>query len=171
MKKGFTLIEILIVVAIIALLATIVLVGVGSFRSKGRDARRISDLNNVRNVLELYFSKEGKYPDVATWADLEVEIKAADIGVSYLPHDPTTGWDYGYCVIPPAVVGGISDTSRYAIAAHLEDGSNPALLQNPSYPCQPTLPVGTPDDGVACSIKPAVGVAAAPTTKLCLTIQ
>src|SRR3989344_4357286 len=155
MKKGFTLIEILIVVAIIALLATIVLVGVGSFRSRGRDARRISDLNNVRNVLELHFSKTGTYPNVATWALLEAGINAAAIGVSYLPHDPTTGWDYGYCT--PA-----GDTSQYTIAAHLEDGSNPALTQNPSFPCSPALLAGTPDAGVACSVK---GVAA--TSKLC----
>ena|SRR3989344_5472615 len=162
MKKGFTLIEILIVVAIIALLATIVLVGVGSFRSRGRDARRISDLNNVRNVLELYFSKNGKYPAypaVDTWAKLETEINAAAIGVSYLPNDPTSGWAYGYCT--PA-----NDTSQYAIAAHLEDGSNPALTQNPSFPCSPGLLAGTPDAGVACSVK---GVAA--TSKLCLTVQ
>src|SRR3989344_2553362 len=114
MKKGFTLIEILIVVAIIALLATIVLVGVGSFRSRGRDARRISDLNNVRNVLELHFSKTGTYPGEATWDDLEEAIDDAAIGVSYLPHDPTTDWDYGYCTP-------VDDTSQYAIAAHLED--------------------------------------------------
>src|SRR3989344_1476430 len=148
MKKGFTLIEILIVVAIIALLATIVLVGVGSFRSRGRDARRISDLNNVRNVLELHFSKTGTYPDVATWADLEEAIDEADIGVAYLPHDPTTGWDYGYCPN--------GDLSQYAVAAHLEDSSNPALTQHPvAFPCDPPLLAATPDDDVDCSIKDA----------------
>jgi|SRR3989344_4546994 len=160
MKKGFTLIEILIVVAIIALLATIVLVGVGSFRSRGRDARRISDLNNVRNVLELYFSKEGSYPDEATWDDLEAEIKAKAIGVDYLPHDPTTNWDYGYCTP-------VGDTSQYTIAAHLEDGSNPALTQHPqAFRCDPGTIGGPP--GAAAE---ACGIKGAPTSKLCLTIQ
>ena len=43
-RKGFTLIEILVVVAIISILASVVLVGLGPTRKIGRDARRISDL-------------------------------------------------------------------------------------------------------------------------------
>jgi prepilin-type N-terminal cleavage/methylation domain-containing protein len=53
-KKGFTLIEVLTVVAIIGLLASIVLVGLGSFRTRGRDTRRIADLRSTQNALELY---------------------------------------------------------------------------------------------------------------------
>lgn len=161
MKKGFTLIEILIVVAIIALLATIVLVGVGTFRSKGRDAKRISDLNSVRNVLELYFTKYGNYPAANQWIGGDTSLSAfiigASIGVSYLPNDPTSGWGYGYCAV--------NDASRYTVAAHMEDTSNPALTQNPSYPCAPAFGGTTPEPNVACS------VTGAGTSKLCLTVE
>ena len=50
-RKGFTLIEILIVVAIIAILASIVLVGLGPTQQSGRDARRLSDLHEIQNGL------------------------------------------------------------------------------------------------------------------------
>src|SRR2546422_562625 len=61
-KKGFTLIEILIVVAIIALLASIVLVGLGPARVKGRDARRVADIRQMQNALEIWNTKCGSYP-------------------------------------------------------------------------------------------------------------
>ncbi|MCD6568701.1 type II secretion system protein, partial [bacterium] len=42
-NKGFTLIEMLIVISIIALLASMILVGMGGARAKARDSRRIAD--------------------------------------------------------------------------------------------------------------------------------
>lgn len=63
MKKAFTLVELLIVMVIIGILATI---GLGSFRTaqmKGRDAQRKSDLRQISEALELFYSDYGKYPD------------------------------------------------------------------------------------------------------------
>src|SRR5579863_3533942 len=67
-RKGFTLIEILIVVAIIAILASIVLVGLGPTQQAGRDARRLSDLHEVQNGLELYYNSCGYYPGTSVSA-------------------------------------------------------------------------------------------------------
>ncbi|MCX6729913.1 MAG: type II secretion system protein [Candidatus Portnoybacteria bacterium] len=61
-KKGFTLIEILVVVSIIGILATIVIVSVGSARAKARDSKRISDLNQVQNAIWLYYDNNGAMP-------------------------------------------------------------------------------------------------------------
>ncbi len=67
-KKGFTLIELLVVVSIISLLASVVLASVNSARSKGRDARRLEDLQQIRNALELYANDHnGSYPDLYSY--------------------------------------------------------------------------------------------------------
>jgi prepilin-type N-terminal cleavage/methylation domain-containing protein len=52
-RAGFTLIELLVVVAIIGLLASIILASLSTARQKGRDARRLSDLREMANTLEL----------------------------------------------------------------------------------------------------------------------
>ncbi len=61
--SGFTLIELLVVIAIIGMLSSIVLASLNSARSKGRDARRLSDMDQIHTALELYYDKYGKYPD------------------------------------------------------------------------------------------------------------
>jgi len=61
-NKGFTLIEMLVVVAVIGLLASLILVGLSDFRTRGRDTRRIADIKEVQNGLEVYYMKNGTYP-------------------------------------------------------------------------------------------------------------
>ncbi len=51
-NKGFTLIELLVVIAIIAILAGLVLVRVGSASADARNAKRRSDLNQIRTAIE-----------------------------------------------------------------------------------------------------------------------
>ena len=51
LRRGFTLIELLVVIAIIGLLATVVLASLNTARSKSRDARRLSDLKQMANLV------------------------------------------------------------------------------------------------------------------------
>ena len=63
-QKGFTLIELLVVISIIGLLATIVLVSVNSVRKKARDARRLSDMHQIRIALDMYYNNNNdNYPN------------------------------------------------------------------------------------------------------------
>src|SRR5580658_7377218 len=96
-RKGFTLIEILIVVAIIAILASIVLVGLGPTQQSGRDARRLSDLHEIQNGLELYYNKCGFYPgpanctggpdDTVDFSTMAANVVASNLGISTIPVD------------------------------------------------------------------------------------
>lgn len=120
-RRGFTLIEMLIVVAIIGILASIVLLGVGPTRARARDARRVSDLRAVQTALELYFSKNGVYPTASTWAGLTSDLTNANIGTTQIPNDPTASKKYFY---------GSTDGTAYVVGAKLEDAGNPALDPN-----------------------------------------
>ena len=60
-NQGFTLIELLVVIAIISLLSSIIFVGVQGFAGKARDARRISDLNQIRTAMVMYNTAYGNW--------------------------------------------------------------------------------------------------------------
>ncbi len=62
-KGGFTLIELLVVVAIIGLLSSIVMVSLNAARAKARDARRMEDIQEIHNAIELYIADKGHAPD------------------------------------------------------------------------------------------------------------
>jgi len=61
-KRGFTLIELLTVISIIGLLFSVVLSATSIALTKGRDAKRISDIRQISNALALYYETNGFYP-------------------------------------------------------------------------------------------------------------
>lgn len=64
--KGFTLVELLVVISIIGFLATLAVTSLGSGRLKARDARRIANIKQIQTALELYFSDANDYPTGVT---------------------------------------------------------------------------------------------------------
>lgn len=65
-QKGFTIIELLIVIAIIAILAGLVLNNFQGAQAKARDTQRVTDVNNMHSKLEEYYNENGSYPDTFT---------------------------------------------------------------------------------------------------------
>ncbi len=59
---GFTLIELLVVISIIGLLASVVLVSLNSARQKARNAKRLSQANQLAKAFELFYNDAGGYP-------------------------------------------------------------------------------------------------------------
>lgn len=120
LTRGFTLIELLVVVAIIGILASIVLASLGGAKSGGNDARRISDIRQIRYALELYFQRTGTYP-CKLYNDAGVTCELANNAeMSSPPRDPN-GSDYTYS----ALGTGASCTS-FHLGASLE--KNGALV-------------------------------------------
>lgn len=68
-NRGFTLVELLVSVGIIGVLASISMVSVNSIRGKARDSKRISDVKQVQNALEAYYSSGGYYPAAVSTVD------------------------------------------------------------------------------------------------------
>lgn len=124
-RSGFTLIEMLIVVAVVGILSSLVLVGLGPVQRQGRDARRISDLRQAQTGLELYFVKNGEYPETQDWDSLVSTLLSAGIGVSNVPKDPSSPkrtYTYG------------SDGTSYVMGAELEDEGNSHLKDDVDSP-------------------------------------
>jgi prepilin-type N-terminal cleavage/methylation domain-containing protein len=106
-QKGFTLIEILVVIGMIALLAAIVLIAINPARqfAQGRNAQRINDVTAILNAVGQYTAdNKGTLPANITIASQEIKNGAADICaalmptyVSSLPVDPQTGSAYTTC--------------------------------------------------------------------------
>jgi type II secretion system protein G len=62
MKKGFTLVEMIVVIAIIGVLTAIVVTGLVGSKAKARDGQRASDLSQISLALEQYFDRCDQYP-------------------------------------------------------------------------------------------------------------
>lgn len=67
-QSGFTIIELLIVIAIIAILAGLVLNNFQGAQAKARDTQRVTDLNNIHSKLEEYYNENNGYPNGASVA-------------------------------------------------------------------------------------------------------
>ena len=61
-KKGFTLIELMVAISIVAILAAVGMVMYSSAQKAGRISKRIEDLSAIRAALETYKSINGVYP-------------------------------------------------------------------------------------------------------------
>ncbi len=65
MKRGFTLVEVLIVITIIGILGAIVMTSVNYARQRAYLSRAKSEFRSIANALELYYADNLDYPDDA----------------------------------------------------------------------------------------------------------
>ena len=65
-KSGFTIVELLIVIVVIAILAAISIVAYNGIQARGQDAKRAQDMANIEKALRSYEVIHGGVP--VTWA-------------------------------------------------------------------------------------------------------
>ena len=61
-KSGFTLVELLIVIVVIALLAAIAIVAYNGIQVRARDTQRKQDIAQIEKALELFYIEHGHFP-------------------------------------------------------------------------------------------------------------
>ncbi|QQG50996.1 MAG: type II secretion system protein [Candidatus Saccharibacteria bacterium] len=101
--KGFTIVELLIVIVVIAILAAITIVAYNGIQGRARDSQRVQDMNTIIKALEVYKTLNGTYPapvsttgaagwEVSTTGSAATNFLSAltgTSGVSKVPVDPT----------------------------------------------------------------------------------
>ncbi|MCL5407168.1 MAG: type II secretion system GspH family protein [Patescibacteria group bacterium] len=135
-KKGFTLIELMLVVGIIMVLASLVMVSVSKSRARGRDGKRIADLSTIQLAMEMYKDSNGVYPSSygpwansmqsgagTYWANLQGTL------TNYLypiPKDPINKNNYRYEIYSGMDYTMTPNTyyGRYYIRTRVEDKDN-----------------------------------------------
>lgn len=75
---GFTLVELLVVVAIIGILAAVVLASLSSARTTARDAARVAQLNEIVKALDMYYLENGQYAQVSDFKHMLATHFSAD---------------------------------------------------------------------------------------------
>lgn len=123
---GFTIVELLVVVSIIALIASSVFVLLSRARTKGRDATREQHIKTLQTALDSYYTNARSYPTCSPGqfvpkSDntdcLSVPLKGAE-SISVLPRDPLNQGNYRYFYES-------ADGATYIITYYLETGDIP----------------------------------------------
>ena len=124
MKKAFTLIELIVTLAIIAVLSVVAMVNYSGTRARARDIRRIQDLQKIAGALELIRQVGKTYP--ASTSNLEPNY------LQKVPKDPKAP----YSANTYARSGG---NYKYTLTAILEEAKN-----NPDNPASTTYTLSSP---------------------------
>ena len=123
-NKGFTLIELMIVVAIIAILAAVAAPKFGQQIMKSKDAKGLSLVGNWRSASQLYYSDQGDYAtkmgDLVNQVD-DTTIKGtySDTGLTTLITNALNG--SAYIGVGTAEVSGVNN--KYIELLYTTDGT------------------------------------------------
>jgi type II secretion system protein G len=146
-QGGFTLVELLVVITILGILATIGLVAFTSSQARARDAQRKSNLKEISSSLELFYSDYGKYPNSDSGKIVGCSYNPAngsgtdcawgtgdftDGKTTYfqaLPKDPVTNLHYYYNVVAS------SSNQAYQLFTYLENSQDQSIISSlPNLP-------------------------------------
>ncbi|HSX42689.1 MAG TPA: prepilin-type N-terminal cleavage/methylation domain-containing protein [Candidatus Saccharimonadales bacterium] len=153
-SKGFTIVELLIVIVVIGILATLVIVTFTGIQQKARDSKRKTDISAIQASLESYYSSNNTYPTVAdlnssTW--LAANMKGFDTNALKDPKgnastvvggQTPSGTQYAYVVTDTLgtlaspttcsdTAGATNPCTNFGIYAKLEsDGSTISKVSN-----------------------------------------
>jgi type IV pilus assembly protein PilA len=150
-QKGFTIVELLIVIVVIGILATLVLVTFTGIQKKARDSQRQTDIQAVNSQVAAFYTNYGFYPtlaDLQSSSFVSTYLKGLDPQALVDPKGPsktigaTVAADqYSYVAsgtgctntTANALTGGVpvdNGCDTYALTANLESGGTYAKASN-----------------------------------------
>lgn len=144
-QSGFTIIELLIVIAVIAILALLTINNYVGVQAKGRDTNRLSDINNIKDKLEEYYNENNGYPNTfqaSTFPGLDAESlkdpKGTAIQINAVVADataannvapPTASTSYQYLYVPYGDSDCTNNCKGFVIKSYIEKPTN--VIANP----------------------------------------
>lgn len=159
-QKGFTIIEIATVIAVIGILATIVIVSYNAAQAKSRDSKRLADAKAIEAALESYRSENIGYPASTTATQVAgantsgwETSGAAQPGtflsalkpygfLTGVPVDPRNdtllhyGFTYKYATYPAGTSGcDINKGAFYVFAVYDFESSFGTSIHSPGFSC------------------------------------
>ncbi len=136
MKKGFTILELLVVIVIIGIIASMTFVALNGVRAKARDAKRISDIRQVQSALEIYKNDNGVYPPAGSVVSGQPLVANGQTYMTKVPSSPNV--PDGSCSSDTYSYG-TSDQTNYTLNFCLGGAVNsagPAACEaRPGNPC------------------------------------
>lgn len=132
-SAGFSLIELLLVTAIISFLASIVLASTITSRRNARDAARLRDIRQIRNALELYHETFRSYPPAPAGGGTCEHTGAAygleqlvPLYIAAIPRDPFSTPSIPLCY-RYATVSSTGSQNEFHLGTSLEDINHTVL--------------------------------------------
>lgn len=105
---AFTLIELMVVITIIAIMASIAIFGLPNVSKRGQDTKRLAEFRELQLAIESYRNINGKYPDAGSGADYIVGLTPGFM--QRLPQDTAQGNGKGFAYAVS------SDKKSYCVA-------------------------------------------------------
>lgn len=140
-EKGFTIVELLIVIVVIGILAALVLNTFSGVQKRARDTTRQTNINAVSTQLEVYYNDKGGYPSADATTGLRADtwitnnLKGLDLKAARTPNATANSFvaaaaankdQFGYQPLP---AGCVSPT----------DAANPPVAQTGTFCTSYTL--------------------------------
>ncbi len=121
-KEGFTLVELMIVIIILAILTGIAVPSYMVLRDRARTSAAQSELRNMATALEMYFADNNEQYPATTFAVMEVALETGGPGgegyMSNVPTNDPWGRPYVYTAPDPGPGGGL-----YLLESYGSDGA------------------------------------------------
>ena len=135
-QRGFTLVELLVVISIISILATLLMANFIGVRQRGRDGQRKSNLFNIQSALELYRADAGLYPTTGNFPACNSPLTdgGSTTYMTKVPCDPLSG-SYVYTS---------ADGTTYTLYACLENAEDSQKDTTPSGSCTTSFTLTNP---------------------------